>query len=177
MKKMRTSKDEWFLDEAERCARQGTCLRRVYGAIVVDSEETIITTGYVGAPRKTRDCLRRGKCWRKAHRIPSGSNYEKCRSVHAETNALLQAGKLARGSTLYLVGLDAETGKLIDAHPCAMCARLILNAQISMVVMRRHDGSIIKREPSYLNALWDGEVFDNMSVDWSHLCFASQISE
>jgi len=166
---MRTSKEEWFLDLAERCARQGTCLRRVYGAIVVDREATVISTGYCGAPRKVPDCIKLGRCWRKDNNIQSGTHYEKCRSVHAEVNALIQAGKAARGSTLYLVGLDYETGKHVDAHPCSMCARAILNAQISRVVVRRHDNSILDLAPDHINALWDAEVFYGKAVDWSRL--------
>ncbi len=106
---MRTNRHQYFLDLAIRCAHQGTCLRRNFGAIIVDEYNTIVSTGYTGAPRKQMDCTELNTCWRKDHNIPSGSNYERCRSVHAEMNALLQAGKNSRGCTLYLAGFDVET--------------------------------------------------------------------
>jgi len=166
---MRTDKVEWFLDMAERCARQGTCLRRVFGALIVDQENTVISTGYNGAPHGSMDCLRLGKCWRKENSIPSGSNYEKCRAVHSELNAIMQAGKAARGSTLYLVGLDKETGKSINAQPCSMCARATVNAQVEMVVMRREGGKVIRRIPREINALWEAEIFEGVKVNWALL--------
>ena len=53
---MRTNRHQYFLDLAARCARQGTCLRRNFGAIIVDEFNTIVSTGYTGAPRKQMDC-------------------------------------------------------------------------------------------------------------------------
>ena len=94
---MRTNRHQYFLDLALRCAHQGTCLRRNFGAIIVDEYNTIVSTGYTGAPRKQVDCTELKRCWRNDHAIPSGSNYEKCRSVHAEMNALLQAGEAGAG--------------------------------------------------------------------------------
>ena len=42
------------------------------------------------------------------------------------------------GSTLYLVGRDAQTHQLLsDATSCAMCRRLVINAGIEKVVIRR----------------------------------------
>ena len=42
------------------------------------------------------------------------------------------------GSTLYLVGRDAQTGEIMqDADSCPMCKRQIINAGISKVVIRR----------------------------------------
>jgi dCMP deaminase len=133
---MRTNRHQYFLDLALRCAHQGTCLRRNFGAIIVDEYNTIVSTGYTGAPRKQVDCTELNRCWRKEHQIPSGSNYEKCRSVHAEMNALLQAGKLARGCILYLAGfeVDTEEGTLIP--PCFLCSKMIVNAGIRTIIMR-----------------------------------------
>jgi hypothetical protein len=53
---MRTNRHQYFLDLALRCAHQGTCLRRNFGAIIVDEFNTIVSTGYTGAPRKQTDC-------------------------------------------------------------------------------------------------------------------------
>lgn len=132
---MRTSKYEWFLDMAERCAKQGTCLRRNFGAIIVDQNNIVISTGYTGAPSGQVDCLERGTCWRKNNNIQSGSYYEKCYSVHAEMNAIMQAGKEARGSTLFLCGIDKD-GNSVGIIPCLLCAKMIINAGIKEVVVR-----------------------------------------
>ncbi len=111
-------------------------MRRNFGAIIVDEYNTIVSTGYTGAPRKQPDCTELNNCWRKDHHIPSGSNYERCRSVHAEMNALLQAGKLARGCTLYLAGYDVETKDLTRIWPCFLCSKMIVNSGIKNVLMR-----------------------------------------
>ena len=42
------------------------------------------------------------------------------------------------GGTLYLVGRDARTGELLgDATSCSMCRRLVINAGLKEVVIRR----------------------------------------
>ena len=42
------------------------------------------------------------------------------------------------GGTLYLVGRDAQTDLLLgDATSCLMCRRMIINAGLSRVVIRR----------------------------------------
>lgn len=131
---MRTNKSQWFLDLARRCAEQGTCLRRNYGAVIVDPYETIVSTGYTGAPSGEQHCK---ICWRENFNIPPGKNYEFCRSVHAEVNALIQAGKEARGATIYIVGLDAKTQQILPMEmtlPCFMCSKVILNAGIKRIV-------------------------------------------
>ena len=46
----RISKENYYLDIAETVLERATCLRRVYGAIIVKNDE-IISTGYNGAPR------------------------------------------------------------------------------------------------------------------------------
>jgi len=144
---MRTNRHQYFLDLALRCAHQGTCLRRNFGAIIVDEFQTIVSTGYTGAPRKQMDCTEIGRCWRKDHHIPSGSNYERCRSVHAEMNALLQAGKLARGCTLYLAGFDVETGDLTQIWPCFLCSKMIVNSGVRSVIMRTGDETYKEMDP------------------------------
>ncbi len=147
---MRTNRHQYFLDLAYRCAHQGTCLRRNFGAIIVDEYNTIVSTGYTGAPRKQMDCTELNNCGRKNHNIPSGSNYERCRSVHAEMNALLQAGKLARGCTLYLAGYDVETEDLTRIWPCFLCSKMIVNSSIKNVIMRTGTEDYSEMDPMAL---------------------------
>ena len=133
----RISKENYYLDIAETVLRRATCLRRVYGAIIVKNDE-IISTGYNGAPRGRQNCVDMGFCTREDMKIPSGERYELCRSVHAEANAIISAARRDTvGSTLYLVGRNAQTGeRLHEATSCAMCRRLVINAGIEKVIIR-----------------------------------------
>ena len=134
----RISKENYYLDIAETVLERATCLRRVYGAIIVKNDE-IISTGYNGAPRGRKNCVDLNYCTREALKIPSGQRYELCRSVHAEANAIISAARSeTMGATLYLVGRDGRTGALLgDATSCAMCRRQVINAGISKVVIRK----------------------------------------
>ena len=133
----RRDKFNYYLDIAETVLERGTCLRRNYGAIIV-RDDTIISTGYTGAPRGRANCSDLNFCTREELKIPRGERYELCRSVHAEANAIIAASRQEMlGATLYLVGRDAKTGALVeDAAPCAMCKRQIINAGIERVVIR-----------------------------------------
>ena len=133
----RTDKENYYLDIAETVSRRSTCLRRLYGAIIVRNDE-IISTGYNGAPRGRKNCVDLGCCTRDRLNIPRGHRYELCRSVHAEANAIISAARRdCIGATLYLAGYDAKTGELLsDTTPCSMCRRQIINAGIVRVVAR-----------------------------------------
>lgn len=128
----RISKRDYYLFIARAVARRSTCIRRHYGAVIV-KDDRIISTGYNGAARGEPNCCDVGTCWREAHNIPHGERYEECVAVHAEDNAISQAGREALGATLYLWGEDAQ-GNEIPAAPCMMCARKIKNALIAEVV-------------------------------------------
>jgi len=134
----RISKENYYLDIAETVLERATCLRRVYGAIIVKNDE-IISTGYNGAPRGRANCTDLGYCTREKMRVPRGERYELCRSVHAEANAIISAARRDMvGGTIYLVGRDARTGELLsDATSCSMCRRLVINAGLSRIVIRR----------------------------------------
>jgi len=135
----RIDKENYYLDIAETVLERSTCLRRCYGAIIVKNDE-IVSTGYNGAPRGRKNCMDLGYCAREALQVPSGERYELCRSVHAEANAIISASRSdILGGTLYLAGKDAKTGELLgDATSCSMCRRLIINAGIERVVIRRN---------------------------------------
>lgn len=134
----RISKENYYLDIAQTVLERATCLRRVYGAIIVKNDE-IISTGYNGAPRGRRNCVDMGFCTREAMQVPRGQRYELCRSVHAEANAIISASRRDMvGGTLYLVGKDARTGEILsDATSCSMCRRQVINAGLSRVVIRK----------------------------------------
>ncbi|MGM9619031.1 MAG: deoxycytidylate deaminase [Oscillospiraceae bacterium] len=134
----RINKANYYLDIAQTVLERATCLRRVYGAIIVKNDE-IISTGYNGAPRGRKNCVDMGFCTREALQVPQGQRYELCRSVHAEANAIISAARRDMvGGTLYLVGRDVRTGELLhDATSCAMCRRMVINAGLKQVIIRR----------------------------------------
>lgn len=133
----RRDKNNYYLDIAETVLERGTCLRRNYGSIIVKNDE-IISTGYTGAPRGRKNCTDIGSCRREQLNIPRGTQYELCRSVHSEANAIISAARRDMiGATLYLVGKDARTGELVEnANSCIMCKRLIINSGIKSVIIR-----------------------------------------
>lgn len=134
---VRRDKNNYYLDIAETVLERGTCLRRNYGAIIVKNDE-IISSGYTGAPRGRKNCNDLGYCMREHLNIPRGTQYELCRSVHAEANAIISASRRDMiGSILFLVGKDAGTGEFVkNANSCTMCKRLIINSGIEKVVIR-----------------------------------------
>ncbi len=136
--------DEHFLNIAKQVAQRGTCIRRKFGAVIV-REHVLLSTGYVGAPRGTPNCIDLKKCYRQARNIPSGSNYELCRSVHAEQNAIINAareGVSVKGGILYLYGENPD-GSIVAGKPCKMCRRMIINAGIRKVIIKAKKGKII----------------------------------
>jgi dCMP deaminase len=65
-------------------------------------------------------------CIRQELGIPSGQRHELCRGLHAEQNCIIQAavhGVQLDGSTIYCT-----------FQPCAVCAKMLINAGISEVV-------------------------------------------
>ena len=134
---MRINKANYYLDIAESVLERSTCLRRNYGAVIVNHDE-IVSTGYNGAPRGRQNCIDRNACYREKIGVPHGERYELCCAVHAEANAIISASRRdILGGTLYLVGKDAQTGELLtNAEPCLQCRKLIINAGIQFVVIR-----------------------------------------
>lgn len=131
------NKHNYYLDVAEVIAKNKRCIRRNYGAIIVKNDQ-ILATGYNGAPRQSMNCTDIKKCKRQQLNLKSGSNYELCRSVHAEQNCIINASRdEMMGSTLYLVGKEYKTDEYIrNIDCCSICKRMIINAGISLVIVR-----------------------------------------
>lgn len=133
----RVSKNNYYLDIAATVAERSTCLRKCYGAIIVKND-TIISTGYNGAPRGRVNCCDAGYCLREKLAIPRGERYELCRAVHSEANAIIAAPRdQMLGATLYMTCVDPKTRETVPSvSSCAMCKKLIINAGIEKVVIR-----------------------------------------
>ena len=129
----RIEKNTYYLNIAREVAGRSTCLRRRYGAVIVNNDE-IVSTGYNGAPRGETNCIDTGYCQREALNIPKGERYELCVSCHAEMNAIISAARRDMlGGTIYIVGLEKD-GSFANPAPCVICRRLIVNAGISRCI-------------------------------------------
>ncbi len=116
--------DEYFLKIVSVVAERSTCRRHHMGAIAV-RDKHILTTGYNGAPAGAKDCLELG-CLRDEQGIPSGTQQEICRAIHAEQNVIIQAG---------LHGVSLEGSTVYCTHtPCVLCAKMLVNARIARFV-------------------------------------------
>jgi dCMP deaminase len=127
--------DEYFLRFAAQAAARSDCLRAQVGAVIVNSRRKVKGTGYNNSPVGVESCLARGYCYRIAHNIESGTRYETCRSIHAEQNAIIQAGEdNCVGSTMYIYGHN---------QVCILCKRFILNAGIVRVLLQKDENAKI----------------------------------
>lgn len=130
----RPSWDEYFMEVARTIAKRATCDRGRSGC-VIQKDNQLLVTGYVGSPRGLPHCDEVGHQFKKMLH-EDGSITQHCvRTVHAEQNALCQAAR--RG-----IALDGAT-LYCRMTPCRTCAMLIVNCGISRVVceFRYHAGA------------------------------------
>ena len=127
---------DYFIDLAKTCSTRSNCLRAQVGAVVVGQDKKIKATGYNGTPSGVESCYERGECYRIKNNIPSGTCYETCRSIHAEQNAIIQAGQdRCMNASMYIYGHD---------FICILCKRFIVQAGIKDVYLKKDDNSTIK---------------------------------
>jgi len=123
-RKGRISWDEYFMKMAALVAERSTCLRHNVGAVVVKGKR-IMTSGYNGAASGMPCCLELG-CLRDELGIASGTRHEICRAIHAEQNAIIQAG---------VHGININDSIMYCTHtPCMICAKMIANSGIKEFV-------------------------------------------
>lgn len=128
----RWTKDQYYCNIATEVATRSTCLRRKYGAVIV-KDDRIVSTGYNGAPRGRKNCNELGECKREILNIPSGERYELCRAVHAEQNAIIQAGQdRCQNATMYIWGHQMI---------CILCKRFIVQAGIKDVYLKKDENT------------------------------------
>ena len=123
----RPSWDRYFMNIAQNVASRSNCLKRKVAAVIV-KDGRIISTGYNGTPRHTKNCFE-GGCPRCNAVGPSGQNLGDCYCSHGEENAIVQAayhGISIKESTLYTT-----------FSPCLLCTKMIINAGISEVVFNQ----------------------------------------
>jgi dCMP deaminase len=116
--------DEYFMKMAKVASLRSNCVKRKVAAVIV-RDRRVISTGYNGTPRGTKNCFE-GGCPRCNNLADSGTRLEECLCSHGEENAIIQAayhGVSVNGSMLYST-----------FAPCLTCTKMIINAGIVEVV-------------------------------------------
>lgn len=117
---MRISADECFMTIAFTLAMRSTCLRRHVGCVLVDHNNHVLATGYNGVPAGAPHCID-GGC--SGIGLPTGDGLDRCESIHAEQNALLQCRDVQNIHTLYTT-----------TFPCMHCFKMIANTGCKRIV-------------------------------------------
>ena len=111
----RVSWEEYFMNIAKESATRSTCDRKHIGAVIV-RDRTILSTGYNGSIRGMPHCDEAGHLMENDHCVAT---------IHAESNAILQAAKngvMIKDSEVY-----------ITASPCWTCFKMLANAGIKKI--------------------------------------------
>lgn len=105
--------DQRFLDLAALVATWSKDPSTGCGAVVVDTNNRVVSLGFNGFPRSVRDDMA----------IRVDRERKLMRTIHAEENALLFAQRPVEGFTIY-----------VNAPPCAKCTAKIIQAGIARIV-------------------------------------------
>ena len=111
----RANWEQYFMNIAKEVATRSTCDRKHVGALIV-RDKTILSTGYNGSVRGMPHCDDVGHMMEGGHCVAT---------IHAETNAILQAAKngvMINGGEVY-----------ITASPCWPCFKMLANAGIKKI--------------------------------------------
>src|SRR5262245_1220189 len=116
--------DHYFMDIAKVVASRSNCIKRKVAAIIV-RDKRVVSTGYNGTPRGTRNC-NEGGCPRCNNFATSGTALDECLCSHGEENAIVQAS---------YHGVSLKDGVIYTTFaPCLQCAKMIINSGIREVV-------------------------------------------
>jgi dCMP deaminase len=116
---------EVYMRMAEELAKRSTCDRLQVGTVITDANlEHVLAAGYNGNVRGFPN-----QC--------DSSEAGKCGCIHSEMNALVKAP-----------GDVPDKVAFITASPCAMCAKLMVQAKVSHVFFRE-----AYRDPAGLDVL------------------------
>jgi dCMP deaminase len=116
--------DDYFMGIARVVATRSNCVKRKVAAVVT-RDKRIISTGYNGTPRGTRNCSE-GGCPRCNDLALGGTRLDECLCSHGEENAITQAayhGVSLKGGTIYTT-----------FSPCLQCTKMIINAGLTEVI-------------------------------------------
>ncbi|KAK3325833.1 cytidine deaminase-like protein [Apodospora peruviana] len=122
--RLRPSWDSYFMSLASLAAQRSNCMKRRVGCVVV-RDKRVVSTGYNGTPRGLRNCGE-GGCGRCNEGQGSGHGLATCLCIHAEENALLEAGRERLR--------DGNAVLYCDTCPCLTCSIKIVQVGVSEVV-------------------------------------------
>ena len=135
-----------FLNIAEQISAFSKDSRRKIGAIAVDEDGKILSTGYNGFPRGTLDTPEN---W-------ENRGIKNKYVVHAEANLVYNAtytGARLKGSTVYVFGLPV----------CQQCALALIQAGVSKVVYKHN---FIEGDEKWLESFKDSLfIFNEAGVE------------
>ena len=138
---MRPSKDRMWLNICKELSTQSTCIRKAVGAVLVDNNGHILSTGWNGVAHDLPHCneelhsyVRDSEYLQEARvttypnacagaHHDSGQGLEICEAIHAEQNALLQCADVQKIHTVY-----------VTVSPCRHCMKIIMNTSAKRVV-------------------------------------------
>ncbi|EIW69528.1 hypothetical protein TREMEDRAFT_30583 [Tremella mesenterica DSM 1558] len=121
--RLRPGWDTYFMTLASLASHRSNCMKRRVGALLVRSKR-ILSTGYNGTPRGTKNC-NQGGCRRCNGSARGGEALDECLCLHAEENALLEAGRDRIGSDAVLY---------CNTCPCLRCSVKIVQCGVREVV-------------------------------------------
>ena len=140
MKKLEHKKINRYLKWARKISEDSTCAHRHFGAVIV-KDDTIISSGYNGTARGCLNCGVDIPCLKDVNGDPNNihgvvglnelSRYDNCPAVHAEQNAIFNAGRIGVSLVGAVMFVAEEHGK--SEIPCPMCRRFIIQAGIAEV--------------------------------------------
>lgn len=122
--RLRPTWDSYFMRLADLAALRSNCMKRRVGCVIV-KDNRVVATGYNGTPRNLTNC-NEGGCPRCNNGHGSGAALSTCLCLHAEENALLEAGRdriAGENSILYC-----------NTCPCLTCSIKIVQSGIKQVV-------------------------------------------
>jgi len=121
--RLRPPWDTYFMHLAHLASLRSNCMKRRVGCVLIHNNR-IISTGYNGTPRGITNC-NAGGCPRCNSGSSGGAALSTCLCLHAEENALLEAGRerIRDGAVLYC-----------DTCPCLTCSVKIAQVGVREVV-------------------------------------------
>jgi dCMP deaminase len=141
-------KQKWtkrFIDMAELVGSWSKDPSTRVGAVIVDNKQRIVSTGFNGFPRGVQD------------RVDVGRETKLARTIHAEANAILFAGRQLDGCTIF-----------VTQPPCSNCAALIIQAGIKRVVTAKPDDAFMERWNASIMESWQMFREAGIEVFMSH---------
>lgn len=117
--------DTYFMQIAHVTSTRTNCMKRAVGAVIVQNNR-IVASGYNGTPFGMTNCSE-GGCTRCNSNAPSGAGLDECLCIHAEENAVIEAGRIkSEGATCY-----------VTTQPCLTCAKTLVQSGIKRIVYDR----------------------------------------